>query len=112
MDLNLLKGIAAWLGVPVVLILAGAIIVTVYPQAKILIGDLLSLVGRTAKWIRRASLQSEIEGSLSLFCAQLQPRPCYPPSTASRGQVGDRRYRSSCVGTWKTDCQGKFWERP
>ena len=67
MNLDLLKSIAAWLGLPVVLILAGAILVTVYPQAKILIGDLLSLAGWTAKWIRRASLQNEIEGSLSLF---------------------------------------------
>ncbi len=67
MNPELLKLLVPYLGVSLVSVVLGALFLTLYPNAKTVFGDLLKTLGWVGKWLRRASVSSEIEGSLSLF---------------------------------------------
>ena len=38
-----------------------------YPQARLFVGDMSRVIGRFSKWVRRKSLEAEIEGSINSF---------------------------------------------
>ncbi len=49
------------------LVIAIILALYVYPNARVLLGDILRVFGWTGKWIRRKSVESEVEGSINLF---------------------------------------------
>jgi ribosomal protein S1 len=67
MNPELFKLLAQLVGVSLVSLVAGALLLTLYPNLKTLLGDVLRGLGWVAKWLRRASVGNQIEGTLSLF---------------------------------------------
>jgi ribosomal protein S1 len=65
------KELFLWFGIPlgiiVTLALALLIVLAVYPGFRLIIGDCLRLFGWTSKWIRRKSVESELEGTINSF---------------------------------------------
>ena len=62
-----IKLLAGALSISVVMFVAAAIALSIYPQLKVLVGDLLRALGWLGKAVRRASLESELEGTLNTF---------------------------------------------
>ncbi len=60
-----------YLGIPIgglfTFVLIICIALWIYPQFRLLIGDILKAFGRTSKWIRRKSIEAELEGTINLF---------------------------------------------
>lgn len=65
-SVELLKLIAGLVGVPLLVVLA-ALLLLIYPQARLVLGDVLRLFGFVGRWARRASLAAEMEGSINTF---------------------------------------------
>jgi hypothetical protein len=69
------------LGIPATLftlVLAICVALWVYPQFKLVVGDLLRLFGTTSKWIRRKSIGLELEGSMNSFRKQFNSEFAVP----------------------------------
>jgi hypothetical protein len=73
-DMKVLKDIFIYFGIPFgtlfILVLVVCLALWVYPQFKVFIGDILKLLGKTSKWVRRKSLETEFEGSINTFTKQ------------------------------------------
>lgn len=66
-NLEILTQIAALLGISVTALLAGVFLAVVYPRAKLFLSDILRLFAWAGTWVRRASVQAEIEGAINTF---------------------------------------------
>lgn len=56
----------------------GVFFLIFYPKAKILVSDILRLFGWTGKFIRRKSVETEIEGSINSFIKDFNSQLQYP----------------------------------
>lgn len=65
-SVELLELIAKALGVSVAVVLL-ALVLLVYPQVRAVLGDMIRLFGFMGRWVRRASLAAEMEGSINSF---------------------------------------------
>ena len=65
-SVELLTAIAAALGVPIAALLL-AVALLAYPQARLLLGDLLKGFAFAGRWVRRSAIAAEVEGSLNSF---------------------------------------------
>lgn len=63
----ILLGIPAGFFVIILLILLS---LHIYPQFKLFVGDFLKYIGVASKWIRRKSVESELEGTINTFIKQ------------------------------------------
>lgn len=62
-----IKAIAIYFGLPVFFILLGMFLITQYPKIKIIISDILRFFGFLGKWVRKKSVETEIEGTINSF---------------------------------------------
>ena len=72
-EIEKIKGWLVFLGIPVsFLLIVGLVLLAlwVYPQFKLFLSDLLKLFGKSSKWVRRKSIETELEGSINLFTKQ------------------------------------------
>jgi len=73
-DIKILESLFVYFGIPVgtifILILIICLALWTYPRFKLFIGDLLKVFGKTSKWIRRKSIETEFEGSINIFTKQ------------------------------------------
>jgi small subunit ribosomal protein S1 len=65
-SVELLTLIALAVGLPLTAVLL-AVALLVYPQARLLLGDVLKLFWFAGSWVRKAAIASEVEGSLNSF---------------------------------------------
>jgi small subunit ribosomal protein S1 len=63
---ELLKLLAVTLGLPLAAVLM-AVALLMYPPARILLGDILKLFAFAGRWLRKAAIASEVEGSVNSF---------------------------------------------
>ena len=68
-SVELLKLIALALGLPLTAVLL-AVALLVYPPARLLLGDVLKTFWFVGRWLRRAAIASEVEGSVNSFVNQ------------------------------------------
>ena len=70
-DITKLKDILLLLGIPVggvlVVVVAVLLALWLYPQFRLLLGDILKLFGHTGRWVRRKSIECEMEGTINAF---------------------------------------------
>jgi hypothetical protein len=70
-DVEKLKTLLLYLGIPVgtglLFVLLICIALWMYPSFKLIIGDFLRIFGKTSKWVRRKSIETEVEGSINMF---------------------------------------------
>jgi len=59
--------IAAFCGIAVISVIAGVLLVVLYPNTKIIIADILRLLGFLGKCVRKKSVEHEIEGTINSF---------------------------------------------
>ncbi len=69
-SVELILLVVGLVGGSIILVAAGMVLPMMYPNLKLIIGDLARLFGFAAKWIRKTSLASELEGSLNSFVKQ------------------------------------------
>jgi ribosomal protein S1 len=62
-----IKAIAIYFGLPVFFILLGMFLFTQYPKIKTIISDILRFFGFLGKWVRKKSVETEIEGTINSF---------------------------------------------
>jgi ribosomal protein S1 len=67
-SLEVIKDILLFIGVPFTVITVALIVaLLLYSKAKVIISDILRLFGSIHKWVRRKSVETEIEGSINSF---------------------------------------------
>lgn len=70
-DIDKIMPILLYLGIPIgitlTLVIAIVVALYLYPKCKLFMGDILKSVGWASKWIRRKSVESELEGSINSF---------------------------------------------
>ena len=65
-----IKGWILFLGIPlslVTIVVVLCLALWLYPRFKLIVSDLLKVLGKSSRWIRRKSLETELEGSINLF---------------------------------------------
>ena len=90
-SLEVIKDILLFIGVPVTVITVALVLaLLLYPKAKIVISDILRAFGGLHKWVRRKSVETEIEGSINSF-------------TSSFNSEMSAQLFPSCNVQWVTD---------
>ncbi len=56
----------------------GAFVIILYPKAKLLVSDILRLIGWTSTFVRKKSVETEIEGSINTFIKDFNTQLQYP----------------------------------
>ena len=88
-SLEVIKDILLFIGVPVTVITVALVLaLLLYPKAKIVISDILRAFGGLHKWVRRKSVETEIEGSInsftSSFNSEMSAQLCNAPQNLDR----------------------------